>query len=173
MPAILVAEFKDADTILAAARKVGQGGGKLIDAFTPIPVDGLEEMLAVRRSYLPSIMFIGGALVAALAYGAEWYSAVVDYPINSGGRPLHSWPAFMLVPFAVGILAAAICGFAALLVEAGLPRLHHPLFAIAGFERASQDRFFLALEAPDGRGMTALRNRLNAAGAQAVHKVPS
>ena len=70
-------------------------------------------------------MFIGGVAMAAAAYGLEYYSAVINYPYNSGGRPLDAWPAFMLVPFAIGILVAAIAGFATLLVECGLPRLHH------------------------------------------------
>ena len=86
-------------------------------------------------------------------------SAVIDYPYNSGGRPLDAWPAFMLVPFATGILVAAIAGFAAFLIETGLPRLHDPLFAVEGFERASQDRFVLALERPDARRATAPRHR--------------
>ena len=91
-------------------------------------------------------MFVGGFAMAALAYGLEYFSAVIDYPFNGGGRPLDAWPAFMLVPFATGILAAAVAGFIALLTETGLPRLHDPLFAVEGFERASQDPFILALE---------------------------
>ena len=87
-------------------------------------------------------------------------SAVINYPYNSGGRPLDAWPAFMLVPFATGILVAAIAGFAAFLIETGLPRLHHPLFAVEGFERASQDRFVLALEPPDGTTQRRRRHRL-------------
>jgi hypothetical protein len=94
-------------------------------------------------------MFIGGIGVAALAYGAgEFYTAVVNYPYNAGGRPLHAWPAFMLVPFATGILAASITGLIVFFYETGLPRLHHPLFAVEGFEQASQDRFWLMLAAP-------------------------
>ena len=84
--------------------------------------------------------------MAALAYGLEYYSAVINYPYNSGGRPLDAWPAFMLVPFAVGILAAAIAGFIAFLWRAGCRGCIIPLFAVDGFERASQDRFFLAVE---------------------------
>jgi hypothetical protein len=108
--------------------------------------------------------------MAVAAYALEYYSAVINFPYNSGGRPLDAWPAFMLVPFATGILVAAIAGFAALLLECGLPRLHHALFAVEGFERASQDRFILALERPAnndevrraldffrGAGATALR----------------
>ena len=82
-------------------------------------------------------------MVAAFAFGLQWYSAVIAYPINSGGRPLNSWQVFWLVPFEVGVFAAALCGVIALFWSCGLPRLHHPLFEIPGFERATQDRFFL------------------------------
>jgi hypothetical protein len=98
-------------------------------------------------------MFIAGFAVAALAYGAgEYYTAAVNYPYNSGGRPLNAWPAFMLVPFATGILGATIAGLITFLFENGLPRLHHPLFAVEGFERATQDRFFLMLALPEAGG---------------------
>ena len=88
---------------------------RAIDAFTPFAVEGLSEAIGVTRtSHVRVAMFIGGVGTAALAYGIEWYSAVINYPINSGGRPLNSWPAFMLFPFALGILAAAIAGLIAL-----------------------------------------------------------
>ena len=77
-------------------------------------------------------MFIAGMAMAALAYGTEYYSAVIGYPYNSGGRPFDAWPAFMLAPFAVGILLAAVVGFATFLIETGLPRLHNNLFAVIG-----------------------------------------
>jgi hypothetical protein len=94
-------------------------------------------------------MFVAGFGVAALAYLLEWWSAVVDYPIDSGGRPPHSWPAFMMFPFSVGILSAAVCGLIAFFCETGLPRLHHRVFGVPGFESASQDRFFLEWAAPE------------------------
>ncbi len=141
---VIVAEFVEAGTFLEAARRA-RGEARLVDAYTPFPVEGMDELLA-EPSRVRVAMFMGGALVAACAYGTEWYSAVVNYPINSGGRPLHSWPAFMLVPFAIGILSAAVCGFAAMMVETGLPRLHHPLFEIAGF-RARQPGPLCALVA--------------------------
>ena len=119
-------------------------------------------------------MFIGGVAMAATAYALEYYSAAIAYPYNSGGRPFNAWPALMLVPFATGILLASISGFVAFLIETGLPRLHHPLFAIEGFERASQDRFLLALAAPDdeqARGQ--LFDWLRETGATAIREVGS
>ena len=108
----------------------------------------MPEILGETSTRLRVWMFVGGLAVAALAYGTEYWSAVYDFPIDSGGRPLHSWPAFVLFPFAIGIFGAALTGFIGLLATCGLPRLHHPLFDINGFERATQDRFMLALHAP-------------------------
>ena len=116
-------------------------------------------------------MFIGGIAVAALAYGREYIPAVINYPYNSGGRPLNAWPAFMLVPFATGILVASVAGLAAFWSRCGLPRLHHPLFAVEGFERASQDRFILASSGPTGRDACAARSIAAPTGAMAVHEV--
>jgi hypothetical protein len=127
----------------------------------------------VRRSNIRIAMFIGGIGVAALAYGAgEFYTAVVNYPYNAGGRPLHAWPAFMLVPFATGILAASITGLIVFFYETGLPRLHHPLFAVEGFEQASQDRFWLMLAAPPSQTDTQQAvDLLHQSGALSVREV--
>ena len=149
MSAVLLAEFAEGRRMTAAARGAALRQLRVLDAFTPFPVEELGDLLPRRPSRIRLVMLLGGLMVAALAYGTEFYTAVIDYPYNSGGRPLHSWPAFMLVPFALGILGATISGLAAFLVECGLPRLHHPVFAIEGFERASQDRFLLALAQPE------------------------
>jgi hypothetical protein len=148
MTTLLLAEFSDERRFVDAARRA-RSRYRLVDAYTPFPVDEVFELLERRHSHIRVAMFIGGIAMAMLAYGTEYYSAAVDYPYNSGGRPFDAWPAFMLVPFATGILVAAIAGFATFLVETGLPRLHDALFAAEGFERASQDRFVLALERPD------------------------
>ena len=149
MSKMLLAEFAHAHRLREAAEAASRRGYKLIDAFTPFPVEGVAEMLDSRPSRVRVFMFAGGILIAAMALGGEYYTAVINYPYNVGGRPLNSWPAFMLVPFATGILGATIAGFIRFLVETGLPRLHFPLFAVEGTERASQDRFFLAIEAPE------------------------
>ncbi len=152
MSEILLAEFAQAHRLRAAAEAAGRRGYKLVDALTPFPVEGMAEMLDSRPSKVRTYMFAGGVLIAGMALGGEYYTAVVNYPYNAGGRPLNSWPAFMLVPFATGILGATVAGFIRFLVETGLPRLHFPLFDVAGVERASQDRFFLAIAAPETEG---------------------
>ena len=152
MSSVLLAEFTGADALLQAAQGTREVGFRTLDAFSPFAVDGLAEAIGSPRSHVRVAMFVGGVGIAALAYWTEWYSAVFDYAINSGGRPLNSWPAFMLFPFAIGILGAAIAGLIALLVQSGLPRLHHPLFDVLEFDLASRNRFFLCLRTGDMRG---------------------
>lgn len=172
MPALLLARFVESTRFVEAARRAKSADYRLVDAFTPFPVEAVAELLEHRRSRIRVAMFIGGLAMAALAYGTEYYSAVIDYPYNSGGRPFDAWPAFMLVPFATGILAAAIAGFATFLIECGLPRLHHALFAVEGFERASQDQFVLALERPTQHDdLQRALDFLRSAGAVALREV--
>jgi len=148
MTNVLLAEFADSSRLVVAARHVLSSHWHVLEAYTPYPVEDIAGMPKPQVSRIRPAMFVGGVLMAVLAYGVEYYSAVINYPYNSGGRPLDAWPAFMLVPFATGILLAAVCGFARFLREGGLPRLSNPLFGIDQFARASQDRFLLAVELP-------------------------
>lgn len=172
MNGVLLAEFPGAEALVRAARRAREAGYRALDAFTPFAVEGLPETIGVTRSHVRVAMFIGGVGIAAMAYGTEWYSAVLNYPINSGGRPLHSWPAFMLFPFAIGIFGAAVAGLITFCVESGLPRLHHQLFSISGFERASQDAFLLALDAPEQPyDLKRARDWLSEVGAVAIWEI--
>ena len=168
----LIAEFRNPEVLNAALRRVKEAGHQALDAFTPYPVEGLDEELGIAPSRIRYAMLAGGLIVAACAFGLQWYSAVIDYPLNSGGRPLNSWQVFLLVPFEVGVFAAALCGVIAFLRSCGLPRLHHPLFEIPGFERATQDHFFLLVAARQtGDAIRDLRGVLEAAGATVVTEV--
>lgn len=148
MTHLVIGSFADPATMKRSAEWAKHARFTLVDAFTPFPVEGIAELLDSTSTRLRVYMFLGGMAFAAAAYGIEGWSAVYNYPIDSGGRALNSWPAFMLFPFAIGIFGAAIAGLLALLLQAGLPRLHHPLFDIDGMARATQDRFLLALAAP-------------------------
>ena len=168
----LIAEFADPDALRTALRLIRASEHRAIDAFTPYPVEGVAEALEIPASRIRYAMLAGGLIIAACAFALQWYSAVLDYPLNSGGRPLNSWQVFLLVPFEVGMFAAALCGVVAFLRSCGLPRLHHPLFEIPGFERATQDHFFLLAAARnDGEAIGDLRSILQAAGAKAVTEV--
>ncbi|MBV1698042.1 MAG: DUF3341 domain-containing protein [Hyphomicrobiales bacterium] len=172
MTCLLLAQFSDRAHFLTAARRMHDAGHRLRDAFTPFPVEEILDLLPQHRSHSRVVMFVAGIGMAAIAYGLEYFSAVTNYPYNSGGRPLDAWPAFMLVPFATGILVAAVAGFTTLLVETGLPRLHHPLFAVDGFERASQDHFILAIEAPPiGEGKHRVVGMLRDIGAARIQEI--
>ena len=168
----LLAEFPDPETLQQALDRVKQARHRALDAFTPYPVEGLAEELTAGPSRIRNVMLAGGLLAAAFAFALQWYSAVIAYPINSGGRPLNSWQVFWLVPFEVGVFTAALCGVIALFWSCGLPRLHHPLFEIPGFERATQDRFFLlASSEPSDEAARDLRHVLETAGAVVVTEV--
>jgi hypothetical protein len=168
----LVAEFRDPGALRAGLREVQASGNRALDAFTPFPVEGVADSLGeTGPSRMRPAMLVSGVVFAAAMYALQWWSAVYDYPINVGGRPLHSWPVFLLVPFEVGVLAASLAGVIALFRGCGLPRLHDPLFAVPGFERASQDRFFLLAEDGEGQSAVDLRHVLERAGALAVTEV--
>jgi Alternative complex III, ActD subunit len=172
MTVLLLAEFSDSLRCVEAARQARSTHYHLVDAFTPFPVEALDTFVERRSSRIRVAMFIGGIAMAAFAYALEYFSAAIDYPYNSGGRPLNAWPAFMLVPFATGILVAAIVGFTRFLIECRLPCLHDPLFAVEGFERASQDRFVLAIARPDDEEETRRAiDFLRRAGASAIREV--
>jgi Protein of unknown function (DUF3341) len=144
----LLAEFSTHEELLHAAEKAYAAGFRKMDAFSPFPVEGLAEAMG-KRTRLPLIVLIGGIIGGVGAYYMEWYANVVSYVINIGGRPIHSWPAFIPITFELTVLAAGLTAFFFSLVLSGLPRPYHPLFNVPEFERASQDRFFLCIETRD------------------------
>jgi hypothetical protein len=148
MNAMLLAEFADDKTLLEAASGLQQRRVRVLDAYSPVPVEGLAELLGLASTRIRVIMFLSGIAVAGLLYWTEWYTAAINYPVNSGGRPLASWIPFMPPPFATGIFAASVAGLITLFVTTGLPALHHPLFALEGFEQVTQGRFVLLIERP-------------------------
>lgn len=145
----LLAEFATADQLLAAARRARAAGFATAQAFSPFAVDGLAEALGFRRNHVALVTALGGALGGFSTYALIWYSAVIDYPINVGGRPLDSWPSFVPPTFEVTILGAAFAAVIGMLLMNGLPRLRDPLFDMPEFDLASRNRFFLFLPADD------------------------
>ncbi len=139
----VMAEFADETSLLRAARLAWLLGYRQMDAFTPYPVEGLAEAMGKKGSWLPLICLVAGLCGGGGGYFMLWLSMGKLYPLNIGGRPLHSWPAFIPVTFELTILCAALAGVVALFFITRLPRLHHPVFGVEGFERASDDRFFL------------------------------
>jgi hypothetical protein len=145
----LVAEFNSAERLVEAAQAARRCGYRRLEAYTPFSVPGLAEALDLPASRVPLITLIGGVVGGAGAFFLQWYSAVIDYPINSGGRPLNSWPAFIPATFELAVLGAALAAFAGMLVLNGLPRLRHPIFDTPDFHLASRNRFFLCVRSDD------------------------
>jgi len=145
----IMAEFGSAEQLLIATRAAYNVGYRKMDAYSPYAVDGLAETLGFTKTRLPLITLLGGILGGLIAYIMQWYSAVIDYPLNVGGRPLHSWPAFIPITFELTVLFAAIAGLIGMLWLNGLPKPYHPVFNVPAFKLAIQTRFFLCIEARD------------------------
>jgi len=145
----VMAEFATGPALLGGIRALAEAGVSRFDAFTPYEVAGLPELLGVRRSWLGWIVLASGLTFGGGAYLLQWWINVVDYPLDIGGRPYHSAPAFLPITFEMTVLFAAAGALISALVLGGLPRLWHPVFEVAGFERATIDRFWLAVDAAD------------------------
>jgi hypothetical protein len=147
----LIARFASAEAVVAAARRAREAGYSKLDAYSPYPMEELAEALHLPRSPMPRIVLCGAVLGALGGYALQYWSQVLEYPLNVGGRPFHAWPSFIIPTFETTILLAALFGVFGMILTNGLPRPHHPVFGAAGFERASQDRFFLCITAGDPR----------------------
>lgn len=147
----LMAEFTGADALIQAVRRTREAGYRFIDAFTPFPVEGLSEAIGHRPTRIPLIVLAGGIIGGLTGYLLQYHASVLAYPLNVGGRPLHSWPSFIPVTFETTVLAAALSAVIGMLALNGLPKPYHPVFNVPQFARASQDRFFLIIEARDPR----------------------
>jgi Protein of unknown function (DUF3341) len=147
----LIGEFDSPRQLMDAAKKVREAGYRQIDAYVPFPIEGLSQALGLgRKEDLVPLLTLAGGLGGGLAgfFFQLWVNAST-YPLNIGGRPLNSWPAFIPVTFELTVLGASTFAVFGMLALNKLPQPHHPLFNIARFKRASNDRFFLCIEAHD------------------------
>jgi hypothetical protein len=145
----LMAEFEDVGQLIEAARRTREAGYRQYDAYTPIPSEELAEVMHAHDNRLSWIVLVGGVLGLIGGYGLEYWTSVIDYPLNVGGRPLHSWPAFIPPAFETTILGAALFCVLGMLALNGLPMPYHPVFNVPRFALSSRDRFFLCIEATD------------------------
>jgi hypothetical protein len=146
-----MAEFETPTALVHAAERARLAGYRNMDAYSPIPIEELNEALGLRRTRLPMLVLAGGIIGGISGYALEYWSATIAYPMNVGGRPYHSWPHFIPVTFETTVLGAALCAFVGMWVLNKLPMPYHPVFNVPAFARASRDRFFLCIETTDPR----------------------
>jgi Protein of unknown function (DUF3341) len=169
----LAAEFDSPAALLSAAERAKHAGYRRMDAYTPYPMEELTEALGQRPTLLPLIVLLGGLVGGIGGYLLQYITAVYTYPLNIGGRPLHSWPMFLPVTFECTVLGASLTAVFGMLFLNGLPMPYHPLFHLERFALASRDRFFLCIRAVDPKfELTATREFLESLGARAVSEVP-
>jgi len=147
----VIAEFESPSDLVAAARRVYSLGYRRINGYSPYPIEELSEAIGFTHTSLPLIVFIGGLVGGIGGFLMQYYIEVIDYPINVGGKPYNSWPAFIPITFEMTVLVAAFSAVLGMLVLNKLPQPYHPVFNVPNFAMATRDRFFLAVEANDAK----------------------
>jgi len=145
----VMGEFETPEELLAAAKKTREAGYVHVDAYTPFPVEGLAHAIGFRWTAVPLITLIGGILGGLTGFGLQYWCAAITYPMNIGGRPLNSWPAFIPITFELTVLGASLFSVVGMFALNKLPQPYHPVFNVERFAHGSTDRFFLVIEARD------------------------
>ena len=145
----LLAEFDDANALVEAAKRTHAEGYRKVDTFSPFPIEAAWEALHAEDRRVQLFVLIGGILGCFAGFGLCYWTQVIAYPLNIGGRPFNSWPSFIPVTFETTVLFAAFTAVIGMIALNGLPMPYHPVFNVPSFSRASQDGFFLAIEATD------------------------
>ena len=147
----IMAEFTTPAALVEATTKARLHGFRQMDAYSPIPIEELNDALGLRRTRLPRLVLLGGLLGGSAGFSLEYWASTIAYPMNIGARPFNSWPQFIPVTFETTVLGAALTCFIGMWALNKLPQPYHPVFNVPAFDRASSDRFFLCIEATDPR----------------------
>lgn len=166
----ILAMYPTVESLTSVMRQLRSSGREDFEVFMPFPNEEVDALLPAKPTRLGWLMLFAGIVAACGAYFLQWYAAH-DYPLNVGGRPLHSWPAFVPVTFELTVLTSALIGVAGLFWACGLPRLDYPTFRSAAFKRASQDRLFLCLRTTERLDTSGELYRLISCGAEFVEEV--
>lgn len=169
----MMAEFDSAQALVDAARATREAGYKKIDAYSPFPIESLAEEIGARND-VPLVVLIGGLIGGTTGYLMQYWISAVDYPLNIGGKPYHSWPAFIPITFEMTILFAGISALFGMLALNGLPMPYHPVFNVPRFSSASKDRFFLIVFSSDKKyDPVGVRQFLESFHPRSISEVPS
>lgn len=170
----MMAEFDSAQALIDAAKHTHEAGYQKIDAYSPFPIEGLAEEIGFRHNAVPLVVLIGGIIGGLTGYLMQYWISAIDYPINVGGKPTHSWPAFIVITFEMTILFAVISAVFGMLALNGLPMPYHPVFNVPRFALASKDRFFLIVFSSDPKYNPAgTRSFLEGLAPRSISEVPS
>jgi hypothetical protein len=170
----MMAEFDSAQNLVDAAHHTHEAGYLKIDAYSPFPVEGLAEAIGFHKNNVPLVVLIGGLIGGLSGYLMQYWISAVSYPVNVGGKPYHSWPAFIVVTFEMTILFAGISAVFGMLALNGLPMPHHPVFNVPRFALATKDRFFLIVFSTDPKySSSETRRFLESLGPRSISEVPS
>jgi hypothetical protein len=147
----VMGQFDRPSTLVAAAREAYVAGYRQINGYSPFPIEELTEAIGFKRTILPLIVLAGGIIGGLGGFFMQYWMEVVDYPINVGGKPFNSWPAFIPITFECTVLVAAFSAVLGMLALNKLPQPYHPVFNAPNFALATRDSFFLVIEAKDPR----------------------
>ncbi len=145
----MMAEFDNPTDLVKATEHAYSAGYRKMDAYTPYPIEELSDALGFRKNRVPLVVLVGGILGGLSGYLLQYWISAVSFPLNIGGRPYHSWPAFIVVTFEMTILFGGISAVVGMLALNGLPMPYHPVFNNPRFTAVTRDRFFLCIEAAD------------------------
>jgi hypothetical protein len=168
----VMAEYETGQALVEAARQTMAQGFTRVEAYTPVPIEELNDIIHKRRTILPKLVLAGGLTGMATGFVLQYWASVIEYPMNVGGRPMASWTAFIVPSYELTILFAALTTAIGMIVLNGLPQPYHPVFNVDRFSMASSDKFFLVIESTDKKfEPRAASEFLRSTGAKGVYEV--